>query len=1227
MTTAVSPDDSPPSIGQVRGFALVATLSMLLLLMVMAMGVLSLASIELRNTVQGEHQARARANAKLALVLALAELQSHAGPDTRATAPASILAENGIAHPHWTGVWSTRRDGEKSLLARDDAQGGLTDSRSTEWDREKAVRAWLVSGSEMATKRDPRDQSTGRFANLVGRGSVGSNLAAHVSAPLIQLASEGRNKGTYAWWIGDLGIKANIATPDAHEPFDPLPGSESSGGWFRMLASQEADTSRFIDPGMLDAVAKRRLLTEKTSALMQSDVLPRTPSFHDFTTASEGILADMAEGGLKRDLTAYLQSDGTVGPRGERLGIRDDDNLVGPANPEAAALAGLDWDQGKHNQTSPKFGLLRRWALAEAPFANANLASVAPKSEPSPRVDRSDELALSNLKPATLTSLDRPSLLPVLVEASTSFSLSWYRRTASSGGIAPKYPYDIRQHFYPRVVLWNPYNVELTLDRTIVVIQGNGRQEMWMDGTWPGTNFGVRSQWIFFEGGRNPVFGGGAGILESSGYKDPYIGSFYYTIPKTTFGPGECLVFSPAEAAEYNGTVVGQEGYSAIDSNLLTCEKPPHPSRNFYLSDNNVEGGINFVPTEYWFAPTDYWTRMTGRNGIENQGDDCRVILKLLGERSNISFTDFDALPQLAVISASLQYGGGREPRIAWNIQERVRLEELSYQKPMASQKPNVRTREGIRLRWFDEHQSNKINSGALVGTPHFEEALLANWNLRAAYATRSPYDNIAGSLPLSGSAGGPWFFGAYTRDLYDEAVSWDAQMPVPRGGRYHGNPFGTPQESGGRPIVLFDVPRDGAGVISLGQFQHLKLSEFIWHPGFAFGHSLADPRVAEGPLQGLDRTARPIGSDTSTQYGGFNPNRIGWSNDSQRSDSKDSWADQARAIYQDYPTTEILVYDLSFEVNHSLWDRFFLSTGSPSEKGEFLEDPLHAPLPNGRMRLAPATGALATADRLADFHDAAYFLSVDGAFNVNSTSVEAWKAVLGATRRASAEDGTVTFPRVLDPPGGEWTADRLADDNAAWSGKRTLREREIDRLAEAIVAEVRRRGPFLSLADFVNRRLANDETGRMGALQAAIEAAGLNATFEAAYPLDNREPLRNYRHPDNISDATGLEQTLKPSSKAWGLPGYFTQGDLLQVLGPMLNARSDTFIIRTYGDSLDADGRIQARVWCEAIVQRTPEPIVPDSSGLDSANQGQPHDLGRRFAIKSFRWLAADEV
>jgi type II secretory pathway pseudopilin PulG len=370
------------------------------------------------------------------------------------------------------------------------------------------------------------------------------------------------------------------------------------------------------------------------------------------------------------------------------------------------------------------------------------------------------------------------------------------------------------------------------------------------------------------------------------------------------------------------------------------------------------------------------------------------------------------------------------------------------------------------------------------------------------------------------------------------------------------------------------------------------------------------------------------VASTASARFGGFHENELGWSSDTQRSASSADWALTARAILSEVPTFDNLVYDLSFEANRTLWDRFFLSSGTAADKRRLLDNPVDNPLPNGRLRLADATRASASEERLNDFHQAAYQLMVDGAFNVNSTRVEAWKALLGSTRLAGFGDGEgVPFPRVLAPPGAAWNSGDEPDSTDAWSGYRELSEEEIGRLAEAIVAEVKLRGPFISMSDFVNRRLAEDETGRMGALQAAIERAGLNAGHNATYPLDNRASLPNYRHPDNIADPTRMEQMVKPASQAWGAPSYLTQADVLQVLGPALSARSDSFVVRAYGDAVDAGGAVQARAWCEATVQRTPEPLDPDASGLDPRAAGLPGDFGRRFVITSFRWLRPGEI
>jgi hypothetical protein len=1197
-----------------RAFTLVMSVALLFMVALIALALLGLSSIELRRSSQSTDQARAKANARLAMMLAIGNLQKQLGPDQRVSAPAS--QENASSQPHWTGVWSTVAADGTSLWPRDDANGGLSDLRDPS--RLKSVRRWLVSGNDITTNFTPNTPlDTTNAVTMVDRGTLGSQAAATdlVKAPLVNLANAPGQRGRYAYWIGDEGIKANIATAHAYEGKIPNPSSPSDGGYFALLNTQEADATAALSGMDLAEQEKARAITSRQWDLVSTvGKTVAQKAFHHASTHSSGVQANVRQGRLKRDLTAFIESNGNfpdLTDRGNLLapGLSQTDNMIGPANADVAAAEGLNWLNTRHRTTSPRFGLIRDWAKRSAAMSQGELDNVVPISESTAKAIVDSESTLGNLNPASLASYQKSNLSPILVEGSTYFSMSWHNNPPGS-----PYPHNVRLQTYPRVVLWNPYNVEMTMERSMVMLQVNGRQEMITDGTQRFGNFlfTVRSEWIWFFGGRSTDFSSpqGGGVTNSAGYKDPYIGSFYYSLPKTTIGPGECLVFTPARPAEYNEY--------ALEQNELSCNVSPDVSRCFYFTSSELDGGISFQPTNYWFAPTNYWN-------IRNQADDQRMMLKSLGSSSQVSPEDFDALPQIAYASCSLQYGGGREPRIAWAATGREPMEYTALVNPQPTQIPNVRTREGYRLRWFQEHPSNLINSGKLKGTPFFQESLLATWNPRAAYASRSPWDNIGGSLPVSGSGGGPWFFGIYTRDLYDQAVSWNDQMPVYRKGRYHGNPFGTPQE-GRERTVLFDVPRDDVGVVSLGQLQHAKFSEFVWQPSYAFGNSLVDPRIATGALQGINRTAPKL-SGAELSHGGFDANNIGWSSDAQRSTDNDAWARQGRAIYQDFTNQDLLVYDLSYELNYSLWDDFFLSTGNRYAKSQFLNDPVNNPLPNGRMRLNPSTRGTVTEARLMDLHEPARHLMIEGAFNVNSTSIEAWEALLRSSKNLLGNNGGVVFPRVLNAPGGGWTSGTSAMNQNAWDGYRSLSDGEVRLLAEEIVKQVKLRGPFLSMADFVNRRLRDDETGRMGPLQAAIEAAGLNQPFKSTFPLDNRNSLPNYTHPDNISDSTRLEQTLKPDSAAWGVPGYLTQADVLQVIGSTLTPRSDTFRIRAYGEAADDTGAVKARAWCEAVVQRLPDPLQPDATGLNPVKPGSAADFGRRFVVVSFRWLKPEEV
>ena len=359
--------------------------------------------------------------------------------------------------------------------------------------------------------------------------------------------------------------------------------------------------------------------------------------------------------------------------------------------------------------------------------------------------------------------------------------------------------------------------------------------------------------------------------------------------------------------------------------------------------------------------------------------------------------------------------------------------------------------------------------------------------------------------------------------------------------------------------------------------------------------------------------------------------------------------------------------------MNASLWDSYFLSTIPASG----------TPTPVNPTLITLDSGA---ASALRDPVNAATQLLVDGAFNVNSTDKNAWKAFLASAKHlqhsagpASATDAA--FPRSIEaispsatPPTGS-----AAD---SFSGYRRLTDAQLDSLAEEIVKQVRLRGPFVSLSHFVNRALgtitAQPVLTRSGALQGAIDESGTNINFDGSKNAfsspsfkvaDDAVTLRwklgapspdmdggktgNFlsdadpSHPDfartsadlnygSVASIVADQEMLKDSQylreqgyRSTGIPGWLTQADVLQVIGNSLTTRSDTFKIRSYGESVDATGKPVAKAWCEAVVQRFPEYIDPANApsvrgaALSTLNQ----TYGRKFHIISFRWLSPQEI
>jgi hypothetical protein len=359
-----------------------------------------------------------------------------------------------------------------------------------------------------------------------------------------------------------------------------------------------------------------------------------------------------------------------------------------------------------------------------------------------------------------------------------------------------------------------------------------------------------------------------------------------------------------------------------------------------------------------------------------------------------------------------------------------------------------------------------------------------------------------------------------------------------------------------------------------------------------------------------------------------------------------------------------VVFADHSYLANKALWDEFFFSsvtpqpdtarifeTASRSAKEvakEFFFD--GKPLPNRRM--TPFTtgldettfDALFTPAQQQQFSGGladriAAHLMVEGPFNINSTSVDAWKVLLSSLKGkpvAYLEKVGDHQPAVTTPGGTPVGAFSLSNgkpvggtndpaEPGQWTNSRELGAPEIEQLATAIVKQVKLRGPFLSLSEFVNRRLDSSNKGFSvkGALQAALddEAVSINAGF--------RNPTREF----SAAEKAGMTQTFPEALDgpiAYGSSAYVDQADILRNFAAQLTPRGDTFVIRTYGDSLDPQGNVLARAWCEAVIQRIPEYVdSTDESHLkSSALQSEANKrFGRKLKIVSFRWLGDSEV
>ena len=1247
----------------------------MILLTVIAVGLLSLSSITLRATGQGEAMATARSNAHLALMLALGDLQKTLGRDRAVTATSEILGTSTttVSKPNTAGVWESWWNFDPASSSAPDYVGEKT----------SRFRRWLVSSADAAGP-ESRDfvttAWTGKTIELVGKGSLGANAtaAAKVTAGLVPVSKNGRTQGSYAWHVSDESVKARINVYRDPSQNETLAQKRA------LLAGHRPDPSVMkgadsSSPTYLptDLVAAEFALAKEKSGkiidLEQVELLDqakgKTKQFrHDMTPYSLGVMADVRRGGLKEDLSSIFEMSTGSGAM---------------SLPTAFTTTG---NQKLYQSTTPTHtGLSDPYWSTLWGYYNSFRGINTPDNIPTLVLPAAANSLTSELTPKTYF----PG--PVIAKVETVFSLvtrevgsSYLGQFQSTNPVVAKFDDTVNLIFTPQITLHNPYNVNLSFYKMVVTI----------------VNVPIAFKFTLLPGGSNPQ--------SQSVFPANFESLNEYTQDTASAGDKKFVVNIanwrdplPTNTANTDiaGPIVMKPGQT------LLCTPYLNPAGNF-LKDSR-SGSTNDV--------FDWENKLTARGikakpvytvglGFENNGNtpSCRSSSTIAG-----GFTNWWMLmirdPNRPRPQANIAWDtppSPNHPVDKYYVEFQAQRPGWWTGKPGESPKQDSAPFFQVTATVQSTTSSTAINYANLKFDYTNDTKLKAFFNNRVYRCPADPKEFLTGEetfvsatksindqakvLPFA-------VFSAYARTtnggVYEtgsraKSGTDSPQVNLLKDGRLAGKPFLFHNPS--RAIVTMNLDPATAGKAGAQPYE-LNLQPFVSRGDY---QDYMD--VSAEPITGIPRVPALTANTTnrgikSGSYLEIPTGPMQTIADFRRSNALTSsylphfvqpvgssllhpLMSSDRVIESNAAVSATALLDHSVLANHALYDRFYFSTfatrgaDKPDKVFEQFMDgtaPLATQsfqpyLPTGKTP-AMAKAELFTSGKPKDkaYQTAAEYQMVRGPFNVNSTSVQAWKAVLASMNKSQvatlwAKVGT--FDKTKDiatsagipilamslPNGGLAGGpvdfkkiDDVKTNN--WNGYRVIDDAQLTTLATKIVDQVRLRGPFLSMSEFVNRQIGSEsDLSLSGALERAITESEINKdTFK-----DIVTPLTTA----NFSDANVYNYKTPAATvgnPAAGAPGWISQGDLLRILEPSATVRSDTFVIRVCGEAQDASGKITARAFAEAVVQRVPDYVDPvDRPSLNAYDTSVPSTaaaankaFGRRINVVSFRWLASNEI
>lgn len=1240
---------------------------LMILLASIAVGLMALASSQSRLASSSILSIQARQQALFGLDAALGELQVELGPDQRISANSGLLNEDEkhTYGEYLLGVWDSW-DGPIYGDSYEERASSIKDT----YDKGRSVmfRRWLISSRDRPATRQMDAykhlsiRKPGDRICLVGEGSLGelAPYNQYIYADLIQTPLANYNAGYFAWWVGGENQKARVGIKESKENLSPADVLHHT--WDTPAAIFDDQQNLRYYPYRYDD-AQGVLSLQSLPLLTDASRAAGTPYFFDVSTSSATLPVDVRNGGLKFDLNLLLNKASLADTPFARRSTQDcpivEQGGDVPTCGERSLPIGSWQNMHAYYHTWPDGSANAKGDFVAKLIGNINDAYTRMSGK------------LINAAADASTGFDNKTELeegsdtagyartPVLLAFMNNFGLSCTKIGAMpSMGYDPStlsesaQRYDLRVFFAPMVLWWNPYNVPMRIKGQQLWAKSLPHKTMWfeahtkqgdsLDYSWGNHGFRSIDRDQLSLGGWGPDYGNyfQASLKDSKG--------------DIVFQPGEILVFSPgqgdigiSDVGKFNNPFVLGYNPSNVSSNQVSI----YPnlaggsltSGNYETSKSRVDAGyykfsfrmgngdVRSEPADYFYADTDgvrfgpnqkqAFTLLHGYGGMQEDIVDPeseeRYLNGLNGVSPNLfllSWYDPDDKSQARLL------GSDGITDHYWQTDGSQANTEHPYF--IASVGVTVKSANASLNFDFDttdyrtkiwQYSSPAMGCGIIINATEQQKT----YNAYQLSSVR--VDTGFNAAPMS-SVGHNGYFGINEEG---EQVSFISSLELP----IH-PPFSLAGFAGMR--LLPGWFKASGETTSEYTARHRRILYQRGVPSIGIGNSFADPTLPADDIYSTYRSQIPdFPEDTGNGE-----------------------------IFNDF-------FDHGLLINDALWDSYFCSSISdyPTANGivralsvveNFFRN--NEPLAVSRyQQVCTPDSQDSIINRIMDeegWRDIARYLIIEGGFNVNSTSVNAWTAVLqGLAKRqlvSNVEDGRLTlveagksptdviFSRFMlsttdksldslglfSPRRGSMNLRRDSYMTTAWGEVRRLDEVGIRQLAKQIVAQVRLRGPFLSMSDFINRRLdaSNPQLSLKGALQSAIDQSGLNRDFDEVM-ISKAQSGQFFKFPEA---AKGSLYTAAP--------GYLIQSDILSSLGNILTVRDDSFTIRAYGCVKNSRGAILAQAWCEASVQRCHEFVDPCNEPSartrdlvsEEATELSPINkvLGRRLRVTSFKWL-----